>query len=279
MTAVGRGIRLMLGRPLLTNRDDGFELVSEHREAIAAWFERHCGWQLHVERRYALLRKTGSKTGRPAAPFDRRRYELFCLACAELMEVPVTTAELLRRRVAPDEPEAFGDVLDLLERLGVIRPFNDRYRVERSLLAKLIEPSTVDEKHRDMRELVDEPVVYRSARAHRDALTEAGFVVEERAEGTLLVDPDGLATDRRFPDDGNAETAALTFLSLLAEGPASLGELEAITQELARKYQAYRVADAEELTREAMDLLEGFGLVGTDGDVAHALPAAARYRA
>ena len=35
----------------------------------------------------------------------------------------------------------------------------------------------------------------------RRAAEQGGFVLEERADGLLLVDPDGIATDSRFPDD------------------------------------------------------------------------------
>ena len=37
----------------------------------------------------------------------------------------------------------------------------------------------------------------------RRAADEAGFVLEERAEGFLLVDPDAVSTDTKFPDDSS----------------------------------------------------------------------------
>src|SRR5436305_377319 len=71
-------------------------------------------------------------------------------------------------------------------------------------------------RHSVFRRLVDDPVVYydelsADERAYltsptgrqlaRRAAEQAGFVLEERAEGVLLVDVDSLATDTRFPDD------------------------------------------------------------------------------
>ena len=86
------------------------------------------------------------------------------------------------------------------------------------------------------RRLVDDPVLYldeltAEERAYlasptgrqllRRAAEQAGFVLEERAEGVLLVDPDGIATDGRFPDDaGTAKVAAL----LLLDRPCRAGD-------------------------------------------------------
>lgn len=146
---VARGIRLLLGTPLLTEREtpDAFDLVRRRREPIAGWFEYYCGWHVVVEPRlgYARLVKVGrtddatrparrSRSGR--APFDRRRYTLLCVVAAELLAVPVTTLGLLAERVvratAADpvlvtfdtatraERSAFADALLLLQGHGVV---------------------------------------------------------------------------------------------------------------------------------------------------------------
>ncbi|MFE7193040.1 TIGR02678 family protein [Kitasatospora sp. NPDC057541] len=146
---VARGIRLLLGRPLITERADppAFELIRRRQGPLTKWFDYHCGWQLVVEPRlgYARLLKvrTVPDASRPArrlrsgrAPFDRRRYTLLCVVAAELLPVPVTTVGLLADRVvrasATDEalppfdtasrPErmAFVDVLKLLEAYGAL---------------------------------------------------------------------------------------------------------------------------------------------------------------
>lgn len=146
---VARGIRLLLGSPLISERTspESFDVVRRRREPIRQWFDYYCGWTLIVEPRfgYARLVKVRAATdpSRPArrpragrSPFDRRRYVLLCLVAAELLSVPVTTIGLLADRVghgsATDpvvttfdsasrrERMAFVDVLRLLETYGVI---------------------------------------------------------------------------------------------------------------------------------------------------------------
>ena len=150
---VARGIRTLLARPLLTEKDDpaAFELVRRRREPLTRWFDYTLGWSLVVEPRqgYARLAKaraygtTGVTGDRPArrlragrAPLDRRRYVLLCATCAELLAMPVTTVGLLADRVvgalaADDallpfdtaqraERMAFVDVLRLLESFGAV---------------------------------------------------------------------------------------------------------------------------------------------------------------
>ncbi|MEU9129529.1 TIGR02678 family protein [Kitasatospora sp. NPDC048540] len=146
---IARGVRLLLGRPLITERGDAsaFELIRRRQDPLTKWFDYHCGWQLVVEPRlgYARLLKirTAPDASRPArrprsgrAPFDRRRYTLLCVAAAELLSVPVTTVGLLADRVvqacATDaalppfdtanraERMAFVDVLKLLETYGAL---------------------------------------------------------------------------------------------------------------------------------------------------------------
>ncbi|MFJ2784401.1 MULTISPECIES: TIGR02678 family protein [unclassified Streptomyces] len=147
---VGRAIRLLLARPLLTETADptGFELVRRRRDPLARWFDYTCGWSLVVEPRrgYARLTKIRASPdgSRPAhrarsgrAPFDRRRYVLLCVTAAELLSMPMTTIGMLADRVvqatAADralpafdpvhrpERTAFVDVLKLLESYDVLR--------------------------------------------------------------------------------------------------------------------------------------------------------------
>ncbi|MEK2494832.1 TIGR02678 family protein, partial [Kitasatospora purpeofusca] len=146
---VARGIRLLLGRPLITERADptAFELIRRRQDPLTKWFDYHCGWQLVVEPRlgYARLLKirTVPDASRPArrpragkGPFDRRRYTLLCVVAAELLPVPVTTVGLLADRVvqacatdealppfdtaSKSERMAFVDVLRLLEACGAL---------------------------------------------------------------------------------------------------------------------------------------------------------------
>jgi uncharacterized protein (TIGR02678 family) len=150
---VARGIRLLLGSPLVTARDSpaGFDLVRRRQDQIARWFDYYCGWSVVVEPRqgYARLAKVRADphglrdASRPArrlragrGAFDRRRYTLLCVTAAELLSTPMTTIGLLADRVVQAtraepvlgvfdatrraERMAFVDVLRLLESYGAV---------------------------------------------------------------------------------------------------------------------------------------------------------------
>lgn len=202
---VARGVRLLLARPLLTagHDPDGFDLIRRRREPIVKWFDYYCGWRVHVEPRagYARLFKTTHRPDRtrPAPQFDRRRYLLLCLTCAELLAAPTITVDALADRVQrsaalehlpPFDPSrradrsALADVLNYLAQLGAVEGDETHLHgdpvVITRLLAAPVSPSTVDciedltretryesahrslwQRHSVMRRLVDDPVVYR----------------------------------------------------------------------------------------------------------------------
>jgi uncharacterized protein (TIGR02678 family) len=155
-------------------------------------------------------------------------------------------------------------------------------------------------RHSLIRRLLDEPVVYRdeltpaqSAYAAsltgrqiiRRAAEEAGFVLEERAEGFLLVDPDATATDTTFPGDGShAKVAALLLLDLLVSaGPVTAARLDTEAGELLSRFPQWAKAYQSDgggprLAADALEVLTLFGLARRTGDQVAALPAAARYR-
>lgn len=374
---ISRAIRLLLAHPLLTVAADptGFDLVRRRRDALVHWFEEHCGWRLVVEARdgYARLLKIRAeidatrplrreRSGR--APFDRRRYTLFAIVCAELLATPVTTIGLLADRVAhataaePDietfqtsrrgERAAFVDALKLLERAGALRALDGTaesyldsdtakvlFQVDTTLLLRLLAaphaPSTVDLssglaaltreprygaapdggevgdvqrnlwlRHSITRALLDDPVVYRDEltdaqlsylasptgrRVVRQAAVQAGFSFEERAEGYLLVDPDGLATDQRFPDDAShPKIAALVLLDDLvtAAGPVPDADLTGRAAALLERFpswaKTYRSEDgAARLAADAVDVLCAFKLAARESGGVRARPAAARF--
>jgi uncharacterized protein (TIGR02678 family) len=147
---VGHAIRVLLTTPFLTAEHDeaAFDIVRRRHDRLAEWFDRTCGWRLHVDVRqqYARLVKVGDRPdpSRPArrqrstrAPFDRRRYALLCVVAAELLAAPATTIGLLAGRVAEataadpelstfdparrEERAAFVDALKFLERYQVVR--------------------------------------------------------------------------------------------------------------------------------------------------------------
>lgn len=155
-------------------------------------------------------------------------------------------------------------------------------------------------RHSLLRRLLDEPVVYRDdltpaeaayaasltgRQIMRRAAEEAGFVLEERAEGFLLVDTDATATDTRFPDDGgHAKVAALLLLDLLVTaGPVTADRLDAEAAELLGRFPQWAKAYQSDgggprLAADALAVLAMFGLARRTGDQVAALPAGARYR-
>jgi uncharacterized protein (TIGR02678 family) len=152
-------------------------------------------------------------------------------------------------------------------------------------------------RHSVFRRLVDDPVVYyadlspdehayitspTARQLLRRAAEQGGFVLEERAEGILLVDPDGLATDSRFPDDAStANVAALVLLENLTD-PAATEQLELVVGRVLQEHpswaKAFQDADGpSRLTREALALLTRFSLIHVADGVVTPLPAAGRY--
>jgi uncharacterized protein (TIGR02678 family) len=152
-------------------------------------------------------------------------------------------------------------------------------------------------RHSVFRRLVDDPVVYfgdLSPAEHayltsltgrqllRRAAEQGGFTLEERAEGVLFVDVDGIATDTRFPDDaGTAKVAALMLLDSMA-GPATVEQLGLTARGLLERFprwaKSYRGDDGPgQLVTDALAVLTSFGLVSVSGGVVVPLPAAARY--
>lgn len=155
-------------------------------------------------------------------------------------------------------------------------------------------------RHSILRRLLDDPVVYRyeltdaqlsylasptGRRIVRQGVEQAGFVLEERSEGYLLVDTDAIATDEKFPDDRNhAKVAALLLLDSLvaAETPLTRYELtreaSALLSRFPRWAKAYQDDDGSaRLADEGIAVLSAFGLAADQQGLVTALPAAARY--
>lgn len=157
-------------------------------------------------------------------------------------------------------------------------------------------------RHQVMRALFDDPVVYRERlpddqraylesitgrRLMRQAAQVAGFMLEERAEGWLLVDPDRWSTDEAFPADGASSVAALRLLAVLTEQAGAEAPIEVLHKSvaglLADNHGWARTYQDDEgpwrLLGEAVDLLRRHHLVERRDEALHALPAAQRYRA
>ena len=248
------------------------------------------------------------------------------------------------------ERRALVDVLRLLDAFGIIRQRDGDagryarsgegdalYDIDDRRLAQLIAapsaPSFVDRpddlpaelypetdegmwrraRHRVMRRLLDDPVLYyddldererdwlaHSLRFVHDILNrDVGLVVERRAEGAIAVDPARELTDVTFPDGGSTvkHTALLLAEQLTARarsargaGPAVIvvgdDDVIALTAELMASYgdrcgwSATYMADksgAACLAADAMALLHGFGLVARDAGGWRPCPAIARF--
>lgn len=165
----------------------------------------------------------------------------------------------------------------------------------------LVPPSDVQRnlwlRHSIFRRLVDDPVLYAddlsaAQRAYlasptgrqlvRRAAEQGGFILEDRAEGMLLVDPDAIATDSRFPDDAStAKVAALLLLDRMGSTSTveQLGiSASVLLAEFPRWAKTYRDVDGPaQLVSDALDVLTGFGLVQAANGIVYVLPAAARY--
>jgi uncharacterized protein (TIGR02678 family) len=379
-------VRTLLAHPLVDSEDDpdAFRQIARHAPWLAEYFETACGWALTIDPTsgYARLAKrvpVAPDVTRPlrrtrgrAAPFDRRRYQLLCLICAELVRHPVTTVGLLASAVTGmagletgryGERAAFVDALLVLRSWGALgveggelEAFLDSDRANailsadtsrlHRLIVSAVAPSTLpgdvrftdalerllaepryqsaptgeanemsDEarnrraRHLLARRLLDDPVVYYDGlsdieidyafspsgkRWLRQRAREAGLELEERSEGMLAIDTDGLATDMRFPAPaGNAHQLALLLADRLTEttpsGTRQLtrldpDQLQAEVAAIMARYPGWARGQREEggpewLAREAIDLLVSFGLAvrEPDGSVV-ARPALARYR-
>ncbi len=196
-----RTIRALLADPLLVAEradPEDWAAIRRNISELRAWFTEHTGWHLSVDVRIgvARLRKQpgwgDADATRPAIapghsrrPFDRRRYVLFCLACAELDRTPgaqtllSTLAEQIKIRSAteglsPFDAEVYAerfalvDALRLLERQGVL-VLNDGdedryvagagdalYTIDRDRLSRLVATPRVPSVAAGIEELVRE---------------------------------------------------------------------------------------------------------------------------
>ncbi|MFE5596078.1 TIGR02678 family protein [Streptomyces sp. NPDC056549] len=221
-----------------------------------------------------------------------------------LMRLPAAPVGASRLSVPPDEvPARFEELL-----LGLLR--ERRYggaAVDGPAHEALGEAATTDAqrnlrlRHSVLRRLFDDPVLYRDDLTEdelayvtsltgrqilRRAVEQAGFLLEERAEGFLLVDPDAIATDVRFPDDtSTARVAALLLLEPLCAAPAGLlpEQLAEAGADLLRRFprwaKAYQSEDgAGRLAEDAVRVLSDVALAQTTRGRVLARPAAYRYR-
>ncbi len=135
-------VRHLLAQPFLAagSNPDAFRLVARHSQWLVDYFDQTCGWALAVDvasgfarlaKRPAVVDPTRPlrRTRGERAPFDRRRYQLLCLVCAELVRHPVTPVGMLAGAVTADagldtsrqaERTAFVDALRALIGWGAL---------------------------------------------------------------------------------------------------------------------------------------------------------------
>lgn len=80
-------LRALLLQPLMPPTHAAFACVRRHADGLVDWFAREAGWRLDVDRDGARLFKRPGDPGSSVRGFpgyDRRRYVVFCLACAAL---------------------------------------------------------------------------------------------------------------------------------------------------------------------------------------------------
>ena len=219
-------------------------------------------------------------------------YRIDSTLLLRLLAAPVGPSQLA---VPADEvPLRLGELLGLIAR-------ERRYGRTAGDGADIVPASDVQRnlwlRHSIFRRLADDPVLYlddlsAEERAYlasptgrqllRRAADQGGFAVEERAEGVLLIDAEGLATDSRFPDDaGTAKVAALLLLDGI-ESTATIEQLRISAGELLARFPRWAKSYRDEngpaqLVSDAMAVLTGFGLVSVAGGLVQARPAAARY--
>ncbi|MFE7765843.1 TIGR02678 family protein [Streptomyces sp. NPDC057438] len=252
---------------------------------------------------YDVLRATdGTTEAYVASPEAKVLYRVDTTLLLRLPAAPVGASRLA---VPPDEmPARFGELLTGLVREG---HHGDPVTGDGTADDEHAEPAGTDARrtlrlrHSVLRRLFDDPVLYRSdltddelayvtslagRQTLRRSAEQAGFLLEDRAEGFLLVDPDALATDVRFPDDtSTARVAALLLLEPLCAAPAGLlpEQLAEAGADLLRRFprwaRAYRSEDGGvRLSDEAVGVLCDMGLAHRAGTRVHARPAAHRYR-
>lgn len=159
-------------------------------------------------------------------------------------------------------------------------------------------------KHRLVRRLLDDPVLYyvdlsEEERGYlsgqrglllRRLADATGFVPEVRAEGIALLDPTGDATDLGMPEQGTDGHATLLLAEYLAAAlrnrpgiPTPVSELHRHVAALARQHKAHwRKGAADpgaerELTAGALRRLSALSLIQREDDTVIPLPALARY--
>lgn len=100
---IRQAARALLMTPLMGPAHEDFAAVRRQADFLREWFSRETGWTLQIEREGARLYKRPADTSssmRGFPDYNRRRYVLFCLACAVLERAdPQITLRLLGEKL------------------------------------------------------------------------------------------------------------------------------------------------------------------------------------
>jgi uncharacterized protein (TIGR02678 family) len=278
-----RALRALLMRPLMTASDPDFSAVRGHAEFLRGWLARETGWALLIERDCARLRKLPADrldATRGAAGFNRRRYVLFCLACAVLERAePQITLRMLGERLLDfaAEPElaarGFSFTLEVMhERHELVHVC--RYLLTLGVLHRVAGDEDAYVRHGGDA-LYD---VHRRLLAGLLACTRGPSTFPEGSSPASLTERVAALTDEYVPESEEAQRTAIRHRlarRLLDDPVVYFDELPAEERDYAtnqRGVMAARLCAASGLKPELR--AEGMALVDADGELTDcALPA------
>ena len=212
-----------------------------------------------------------------------RLHRLVASAVAPSRVEAASTADAIERLV--EEPRYGEDAVE-----GDVRT----RQVRRSIARRLLDDPALhdDELTEDERAYLANPA---GRRWVRDRVSEAGLVLEERAEGMVAVDPEHLSTDVLFPAPGsNVKQVALVLVDLFVVDRFGALELREATRDEAaarvqrlldeqpnwgKQYREDGGGGTARLAGEAIDLLASLRLVTIERGWIRPRSALARYAA
>jgi len=220
-----RALRALLMRPLMASSHEDFPAVRRQAARLSDWFAREVGWPLDVERDGARLFKRPADLvdeTRGLPDYNRRRYVLFCLACAVLERAD---PQITLHKLGEDIMQLAGD--PALASCGF--EFTLRTATERRELVSVC------------RTLLEQDVLQRVAGDEENFVLENGGARSDALYDVQRRMLAGILAAVRGPSTWRAEAAPIDFedrlRSLVAEHVADSdqGRRDALRHHLARR--------------------------------------------
>ena len=220
-----RALRALLMRPLMASSHEDFPAVRRQAARLSDWFAREVGWPLDVERDGARLFKRPADLvdeTRGLPDYNRRRYVLFCLACAVLERAD---PQITLHKLGEDIMQLAGD--PALASCGF--EFTLRTATERRALVSVC------------RTLLEQDVLQRVAGDEENFVLENGGARSDALYDVQRRMLAGILAAVRGPSTWRAEAAPIDFedrlRSLVAEHVADSdqGRRDALRHHLARR--------------------------------------------